>query len=83
MQVLVTPDGTIRCLYCEAIDLDAFGCPVIKRASHVEPDEEGGWIADLAPVAGPRLGPFRRRSDALAAEQVWLETHRLSSTAVR
>ena len=45
----------------------------IRRASHVEPDEEGLWWADLAPMNGPTLGPFGRRSAVLAAEREWLE----------
>ncbi len=28
---------------------------------------------DLSPVGGPVLGPFRLRSQALAAEQAWLD----------
>jgi hypothetical protein len=45
----------------------------IQRASHVEPDEQGQWWADLAPVHGPKLGPFAVRSAALDAERCWLE----------
>jgi hypothetical protein len=79
MQLLVLPDGQIRCLYGEAIDLAALGQPAIARASHVEPDAAGLWWADLSPVAGPQLGPFQRRSEGLAAEQSWLELHWLSN----
>ena len=56
----------------EAIILSALGRVQIKRGSHVEPDEDGRWFADLAVVHGPRLGPFDRRSDALKAEVAWL-----------
>ena len=73
MQFLATANGRIRYLYDEALDLSALGPTTIRRASHVEPDEAGLWWADLAPVAGPKLGPFIRRSEALAAEAVWLE----------
>jgi hypothetical protein len=55
--------------------LAALRNPAIFRASHVEPDQQGRWWANLAPVAGPLFGPFRSRSQALAAEQSWLETH--------
>jgi hypothetical protein len=75
MQLIVRPDGTVRCLYSEAIDLSALGRLEIRRASHVEPDERGLWHADLAPVGGPRLGPFSQRSGALAAEEAWLLAH--------
>ena len=77
MTLLVLLDGTARCLYGEAIDLAALGDVSIQRASRVEPDESGNWWADLAPVSGPALGPFSRRSDAVAAESQWLEEHRL------
>jgi len=80
MQMVVHPDGSLRCLYDEVIDLAAFGRLSISRASHVEPDLEGLWFADLAPVAGPCLGPFDHRSDALDAERIWLETNRLTGS---
>ena len=67
-------------IYGEQIDLHALGRPAISRASHVEPDPHGRWFADLSPVAGPKLGPFERRSQALAAEISWLETNWLTST---
>ena len=68
MELLVTPAGRIRCVYGDALDLRALGRLEIRRGSHVEPDGEGQWSADLAPVGGPVLGPFDRRSAALAAE---------------
>jgi hypothetical protein len=40
-----------------------------------EPDASGQWLADLAPVSGPILGPFAQRSEALAAESDWLARH--------
>lgn len=73
MQIVVQSDGTLRTLYGEAIDLATLGRIIIRRASHVEPDEQGKWWADLAPAGGPRLGPFDWRSEALAAERVWIE----------
>ncbi len=72
--LIVDPRGSIRCLYAEQIDLTCLGSPSIARASHVEPDEKGQWWADLAPMRGPCLGPFPRRSEALDAEQQWLES---------
>jgi hypothetical protein len=75
MQLIIGPTGTVRCLYGEAIDLAALGLPEIRRGSYVEPTAGGQWLADLAPVAGPRLGPFATRTAALAAETVWLVEH--------
>jgi len=75
MDLIVSPDGTIRAVYAEAIDLGVLGHLVISRASHVEPDDGGRWLADLTPVAGPVLGPFDLRSEALEAERAWLVTN--------
>jgi hypothetical protein len=80
MKLLVRPDGTVRAIYSEDIDLAALGRPTITRASRVEPDEQGRWRADLQPVGGPVLGPFGRRSEALEAERDWLERHWLLAT---
>jgi hypothetical protein len=75
MLLRIDPDGTVRCVYAEAIDLTCLGTASIRRVSHVEPDEQGQWWSDLSPVGGPRLGPFLARSQALAAEHAWLEAH--------
>jgi hypothetical protein len=75
MQMSVTPDATIRCIYSEEMNLRAFGGVSITRASHVEPTADGRWTADLSPVGGPLLGPFHARSEALEAEHRWLEDH--------
>ena len=73
VQLVVEPGGAVRAIYSEVINFAALGSPAISRASHVEPDEQGRWWADLSPVAGPMLGPFACRSEALQAEQSWLE----------
>ncbi|MGB2822916.1 MAG: hypothetical protein WBF17_18175 [Phycisphaerae bacterium] len=78
MILVIDPQGTARCLYDEAIDLTNLGSMGIRRASHVEPDDQGRWWADISPVGGPRLGPFSRRSEALAAEREWLVEHLIS-----
>lgn len=78
MQLRITTDGNVRCIYCEAIDLGGFGTLAIRRGSLVEPTDSGEWTADLSPVGGPTLGPFASRSLALAAEQAWLEQHWLN-----
>jgi hypothetical protein len=73
MDILVTPAGTIRCVYDESLDLHALGGLRISRGSHVEPTPDGQWTAELSPVNGPLLGPFVTRSLALQAEREWLE----------
>jgi hypothetical protein len=80
MKLLVRPDGTVRAIYDESIDLGALGRPTIARASHVEPTPGGHWTADLTPVGGPVLGPYDRRSEALEAERGWLERHWLTES---
>lgn len=75
MHLRISPTGQIRCIYGEAISLQELGTVSIQRASHVEPDAAGNWLADLSPVDGPVLGPFALRSEALAAEVAWLEQH--------
>lgn len=82
MQLIITSGGSVRCVYAETIDLAQMGRLSISRGSHVEPDESGQWFADLAPVGGPRLGPFARRSDALNAETAWLNDYWLSQPSL-
>ena len=73
MQLIVQPDGNLRCLYDELIDLSTLGKQHIRRASHVEPDPDGQWRVDLSSSGGPQLGPFACRSAALQSEREWLE----------
>jgi len=75
MEIIITTDGQGHCVYAEDIDLTSLGRVAIRRASHVEPDDDGHWLADLSPVDGPVLGPFERRSTALDAERDWLARH--------
>ena len=72
MQLIIESSGLTRCVYSDAIPIQGFGQVRIKRASNVEPNEQGKWIADLAPVSGPILGPFQKRTDAIKAEVQWL-----------
>ena len=81
MILVIDGQGAATCLYDEAIDLTRLGPLDFRRASHVEPDSLGRWWADLQPVAGPVLGPFAVRSEALTAERVWLE-EKLSAPSV-
>ena len=78
MELVVSSQGVVRCLYEETLSLESLGTLRLSRASHVEPDSAGNWYADLGPVDGPRLGPFARRSAALTAERDWLIRYRLA-----
>ena len=75
MDLIIDNRGSVRCIYAEVVDLHPLGKPSITRASHVEPDSTGRWIADLSPVGGPKIGPFDKRTDALAAEVQWLRAN--------
>ena len=75
MKLLISPQGTVHCVYSEAIDLATIGRLAISRGSYVEPNAAGQWLGDLSPVNGPLLGPFAQRSAALEAEMDWLEQH--------
>lgn len=76
MQLIIEPNGRVRCVYAETIDLNQLGSLQIRRGSHVEPTEDGQWIADLSPVGGPLLEPpFTTRSAALQAEVQWLQAN--------
>ena len=78
MELLIEPDGGVRCVYGEDIDVSQLGRLSIQLGSHVEPIVAGQWTADLSPVDGPRLGPFSSRTDALTAEVSWLQENWLS-----
>jgi len=78
VNLVVRSDGTVEYLYDDALDLTSLGRLTITRASHVEPTGSGQWTADLTPANGPVLGPFRTRTEALHAERIWLEEHRLN-----
>jgi hypothetical protein len=72
LELVVGVDGDVKCIYDEALDLRALGKLQITRASHVEPDVDGNWWADMGPSGGPVLGPFGTRGQALQAEKRWL-----------
>lgn len=73
MNINITTDGELRFIYADDLQpLLGLGQATVRRASHVEPTDEGSWTADLSPTEGPQLGPFTLRSEALNAEFTWL-----------
>lgn len=74
--LVVRPDGTVEFIYADPLApvLDA-GDFNVRRASNVEPTQDGRWQADMAPVGGPVLPPTGTRCAALALEVQWLEAH--------
>lgn len=72
MKMIIESDGSVRAVYSELLELTRIGRVEIRRGSHVEPNSDGTWSADLSPVDGPMLGPFPVRSQAIEAEIDWL-----------
>lgn len=70
--VRFTESGEAVFIYEDGHPLLELGRPDIKRASHVEPNEEGLWVADMGPVGGPRLEGRVMRGEALELEREWL-----------
>ena len=68
MQIIVKPTGVFISVYDDAFDYGDFCKPQIRRVSQIEPDDSGGWIADLSPINGPKLGSFDKRNEAIEAE---------------
>ena len=77
MKIRVYPEGIIRALHDDRLNLADIGRFRLARASWVEPDSQGRWWVDLDNSRGPILGPFSTRAQALKAEVDWLERHRL------
>jgi hypothetical protein len=75
MELVISPNGNVHCLYDESLELSTLGRMTIRRASRVEPTADCQWMADLSALSGPVLGPFLLRSDALTAEVGWIEDH--------
>ena len=77
MILSIDTQGQVRGIYTDGFPWRELGKPLVQRASLVEPDLLGLWWADLSLSNGPKIGPFARRTDAIAAEIAWLEKHRL------
>lgn len=74
IEVYIDTDGTVQFVYSDDAAAMLAGeteTSETQRASHVEPEGDN-WCADLAPVGGPKLGPFTTRAEALGAEVAWL-----------
>ena len=67
-ELVVAEDRGVRWIYDETLHLRELGRLTITRASHVGPDAEGFWWADMGPAGGPVLGLFGTRGEALRAE---------------
>ena len=77
-KLVIRPTAHVEAVYSDsgASILRAVGAVSIARASHVEPNAEGNWYADMGPSGGPKLGPFDLRQQAIDAELAWLNTNR-------
>ena len=77
MILSIDTKGHVRGIYTDDFPWHELGKTLVLRASNVEPDQLGLWWADLSLSSGPKIGPFARRADAIAAEIAWLEIYRL------
>ena len=74
MTIRITRDGSIEFVYRDELrPLFGLGKASIRRASHVEPTQDGRWQADLMPIGGPKLVATRTRSESVRAEIAWIE----------
>jgi len=73
MILSISKSGQVKAVYRDDFDWRSLGRLMVQRASQVEPDSLGFWWADLTMSNGPKVGPFVRRQDAIAAEVGWLE----------
>ena len=73
MIIDLLPNGTIKCLYNEQLDLASLGKLKIKRASYVEfNNKKQRWEAKLP--SGKLIGIGKTRSKAVIAEIKYLES---------
>ena len=74
MKIKIDNAGIITTIYeDDLIPLFNKANVAIRRASHVEPTNDGQWIADMSPTQpGLILGPYVTRKEALNAELEWL-----------
>jgi hypothetical protein len=71
----VTPDGEVRTLWTDTLDLSSLGTLIVTRVSQVE-WEGSGWVVRWEHT-GTEMFPgqrFAARADALAAERDLLMT---------
>lgn len=78
MEILFDTAGSGKAIYDEKLDLAVLGSVKMKRVSQVNPDENNKWWADLGIIYGPKLGPFDKYSQAVAAEVAWLRENYLA-----
>jgi hypothetical protein len=77
--ISVHEDATMQFIYSDELrGLMDEGDATIKRASHVEPDDDLTWHADMSPVGGPVLSGFPTREAALRAEVEWINDNHLT-----
>lgn len=66
MLVKITPTGLIETVYRDSLELRDLGKVVIRRASTVEPTEDGWW--EVRREGGESLGKYHFREIAIGVE---------------
>lgn len=72
VHLFVQPDGEVLSIYQEEFPLISLGKESIKRASDVEPEDDGTWSV-LFRHKGKKVNGFKTRSQALAYEVAELD----------
>ncbi len=78
IRIFLTDDGDLVTTYNDSLAhglTEKAGSSDIRRASHVEPDEDGSWYVDLTPSGGPVIRGFDTRGAALEYEIDWLNSN--------
>ena len=77
MKIKINNDGSISHLYNETLlnilNEDNIKSTVSKRASNVEPENDGTWSVDLTKSNGIKHYGFKNRSTAIKFEIDWLD----------
>lgn len=80
-QIKISPAGKVTQIYEDDDPYQFVGQTTIRRASRVEPTEDGKWEADMSLLGDEhkdvKLGPFDFRTQAIAAEIAYINKHHL------
>jgi hypothetical protein len=72
--IITSPDGSSSVKVYDESGIGSIGeVERMKRASHVDYDNNlKGWVADMSPLGGSLLGPFKLHSEAIRAERIYI-----------
>ena len=78
--IAINNDGSLQMIYSDEMrEILNEGQGSIRRASHVEPELDNTWSADMSPIGGQKLEGFETRESALKAEVEFINQNYLSN----